>query len=52
MKVIILTVYAAILAFVTISTWMHPVLSAAIIIGSAVGAIMAGCARIEKEERV
>ena len=48
----ILIIFAAILALVVVSTWLHPVVSAAIITGSAVGAIMAGCARIEKEERL
>lgn len=48
----ILAVLAIILALVAISTWIDPYVSAAIICGSAVGAIIAGCIRIEKEERV
>ena len=48
----ILAIFAIILALVVVSTWLHPVVSAAIIIGSALGAIMAGCIKIEKEERV
>jgi hypothetical protein len=48
----ILAIFAIILALVAISTWLHPVVSAAIITGSALGAIIAGCIRIEKEERV
>lgn len=48
----ILAIFAIILALVVVSTWLHPVMSATIIAGSAIGAIIAGCIRIEKEERL
>ena len=46
----ILTLFAVVLALVAVATWVHPVVSATIITGSAVGAIVAGCAKIERKE--
>lgn len=46
----ILAVLAIILALVAISTWIDPYVSAAIICGSAIGAIVAACIKLEKKE--
>ena len=48
----ILTCLAIILALVAIATWIHPVVSVTIILGSAIGAVVAGCVQLEKEERL
>lgn len=48
----ILAIFAAILALVAIATWIHPVVSAAIIAGGSIGTVIAGCIKIEKEEGV
>ena len=45
-----LTCLAVVLALVAIATWIHPVVSATIILGSAIGAVIAGCVQLEKEE--
>lgn len=45
-----LTCLAVVLALVAIATWIHPVVSATIITGSAIGAVIAGCVQLEKEE--
>lgn len=46
----ILAIFAIILALVAIGTWIHPVVSAAIIAGGSIGTVIAGCIKIEKEE--
>ena len=46
----ILAIFAAILALVAIHTWIDPAMAAAIVWGSALGTIVAGCIKIEKEE--
>lgn len=47
---VILAIFAIILALVAIGTWIHPVVSAAIIAGGSIGTVIAGCIKIEKEE--
>lgn len=46
----ILIIFAAILALVVISTWMHPVLSMTIVVGATMWTILASCYGMEQEE--
>lgn len=47
----ILAIFAIILALVAIGTWIHPVVSAAIIAGGSIGTVIAGCIKQDTGER-